>query len=532
MATDGVYDIVVIGGGINGAGIARDAATRGLDVLLLEMNDFGSGTTSWSSRLIHGGLRYLEYGEISLVYESLRERRRLRRTARHLVRRICINIPIFEGSRRGMLLLRMGMLAYDLLSIGKRLPRHRMLSREEFLANEPGVSDNGLRGGAQYFDAQVTYAERLVIENVISAKLAGATVRNYSPVTGIEIEQGKVRAVRYLDFATGEDREVRTRVIVNAAGPWVDQVLQTANRRMPELMGGTKGSHIIVGAFEGAPKDAFYVEAYIDTRPIFIIPWNGQYLIGTTDIRYKGDPGDAAASDEEIAYLLSETNRVFPRANLRKSDIHYAYSGVRPLPIQSKKPESAITRRHIIRNHQRNARGLLSVIGGKLTTYRNLAEQVTDRAVKMLGAKSAGCRTRDMFLPGAIGLTAAGKQLRNFEGLSEAGAERLLRVYGGRVRRVLELALDRADLAVALAGDETVLAAEVVFAVRHEFARTLTDILHRRLMVGLSADLGESVAEAAAAVAAAELGWDETETQRQLQALRDYNARLKVSTAL
>lgn len=529
MASLETFDIVVIGGGINGAGIARDAATRGLNVLLLEMNDFGSGTSSWSSRLIHGGLRYLEYGEIPLVYESLQERRRLRRTARHLVGSIRINIPVYQGGKRGMLVLKAGMLAYDLLSVGKSVPRHRMLSRSEFLDHEPGVSANGLKGGAQYYDAQVTFAERLVIENVIAAQAAGATVKNYSPVTGIDIERGKVRAVRYTGAVSGEQAEVRARVVINAAGPWVDHVLGTANRPMPELMGGTKGSHIIVGDFEGAPKDAFYIEAYIDARPFFVIPWNGQYLIGTTDIRYKGDPAEASASDAEIDYLLSEANRVFPRAKLLKGDIHFAYAGVRPLPIQSKKAESAITRRHIIKNHQRNARGLLSIIGGKLTTYRSLSEQVTDRIAKMLGGAPKTCRTRDTFLPGAMGIAAAEADVGNFGGMSEEGAARLLHIYGGRTRKVLDLAYEQPELAAPLDTGKTVLAAEIAFAVRHEFARHLTDILHRRTMAGLSPDLGESVAEAAAGVAAKELGWTEEETRRELQALRDYNARLKVN---
>ncbi len=527
MAVPDKFDLIVIGGGINGAGIARDAAMRGISVLLLEMNDFGSGTSSWSSRLIHGGLRYLEYGEISLVYESLQERRRLRRTARHLVDRIRINIPVYQGGKRGMLVLKAGMLAYDLLSTGKSLPRHRMLSRSEFLANEPGVSDNGLKGGAQYYDAQVPFAERLVLENVIAAQAAGATVKNYSPVTGIDIENGKVRAVRYTDAASGQEVEVLARVVVNAAGPWVDDVLGTANLPMPELVGGTKGSHIVVGRFDGAPKDAFYIEAFIDSRPFFVIPWNGQYLIGTTDTRYKGDPGEAAVSTEEIDYLLSETNRVFPRARLTRHDIHFAYAGVRPLPIQSKKAESAITRRHIIRNHQRNARGLLSIIGGKLTTYRSLAEQVTNRVAKMLGGAEK-CGTRDTFLPGATGIAAARADAGHFAGLSEEGAARLLGIYGGRVRKVLDLAYDRPALAIALDTGKTVLAAEVVFAVRQEFARHLTDILHRRTMVGLSADLGESVAEGAAAVAANELGWSDAERRQELQALKDYNARLRV----
>ncbi len=521
------YDIVVIGGGINGAGIARDAATRGLKVLLLEQNDFGSGTSSGSSRLIHGGLRYLEHGELSLVYESLHERHRLMRTARHLVTKIRINIPVYKGGKRGLWLVRIGMLAYDLLSLDKPLPRHRMLNREEFLENEPGVSDNGLRGGVQYFDAQVTFAERLVLENVIAAESAGAVVKNYSPVTGIQIKHGEVGCVHYTDVASGRDSEACTRVVINAAGPWVDRVLEMANTRMPQLMGGTKGSHIVVGAFDGAPTDAFYVEAFIDARPFFIIPWNGQYLIGTTDIRYTGDPGDASASGDEIEYLLCETNRVFPRAGLGPGDIHFAYAGVRPLPRQRKGPESAITRRHIIKRHK-NARGLLSVIGGKLTTYRNLAEQVTDKAIGLLNRGQATCHTRETLLPGASGLAAAEARLRDFDSLSAQGRERLLAVYGGRARNILDLAHERSELAGTVDTDRSVSAAEVVFVIRHEFARHLEDIIHRRTMTGLSPDLGASAAEGIAAVAAAELGWDAAETGRQLQALRDCNARLEV----
>jgi glycerol-3-phosphate dehydrogenase len=427
-----------------------------------------------------------------------------------------------------MLLVRIGMLAYDLLSVDKPLPRHRMLSRAELLESEPGLNADGLRGGAQYFDAQVTFPERLVLENVIDAANAGAVVKNYSPVTGIEIHQGRVRSVGYTDFATGRHSEANARVVVNAAGPWVDRVLDTANARMRPLIGPTKGSHIVVGMFEGAPQGAFYVEAFVDARPFFIMRWNGQYLIGTTDLRYAGDPAEAKASAEEIEYLLSETNRVFPRAALDKADIHFAYAGVRPLPGSRKGPESAITRRHIIKSHK-NARGLLSVIGGKLTTYRSLAEQVTDKTIGLLARPGIPCRTRETLLPGATGLAAADMQVREAGSLSPEGRERLLAVYGGRARGVLELARERSDLADTLDRERTVLAAEVVFAIRHEFARTLVDIAHRRTMIGLSPGQGAAAAEELARIAAAELRWDGAETGRQLQALRDYNARLRES---
>jgi len=524
------YDIVVVGGGINGAGIARDAALRGLRVLLLEKNDFGSGTSSWSSRLIHGGLRYLEFGEIPLVFESLHERRRLRSVAAHLVSRLRLNLPIYKGARRGKLVIRLGMLAYDVLSFGKKIPHHRMLSKNELLQEEPGLNTEGLLGGAQYYDAQVSFAERLVLENIIGAKEAGADVRNYSPVIGISVRQGAVRGLQFIDGANGPEVEVSAGLIINAAGPWVDRVLATVNRELPRFMGGTKGSHIVVGHFDGAPRSAFYVEARTDSRPFFIIPWNDQYLIGTTDIRYEGDPGDVVASDAEVAYLLQETNRVFPAANLGVGDIHFTYAGVRPLPRREKGPESAITRKHVIRKHKRQARGLVSVIGGKLTTYRSLAEQVVDMAVKKLRVNASACQTRSLPLPGATVLAAAKERMLATGELSPECIKRLLSIYGSRAEGIARLAQSDSGMAELIDSEGLVVAAEVVFALRHEMAVTLTDIVHRRLMTGLLPDQGVSMNEAIATIAAAEAAWDKSEKERQLAALREYNDRLRPSS--
>jgi len=517
------YDIAIIGGGINGAGIARDAAMRGLKVLLLEQFDFGSGTSSWSSRLIHGGLRYLEYGEIPLVFESLHERRRLRHLAPHLVDRICINIPIFRDSRRSKLIIRIGMLVYDLLSLGKKIPSHKMLSRDELLNEEPGLYDVGLIGGAQYYDAQVTFAERLVLENILAAQAAGADVRNYSPVIGINVRQGSVHTLQYLDYKSDVEAEISARVVINAGGPWVDQVLSTVNRRLPTFMGGTKGSHIVVGPFHGAPNAAFYVEAKADGRPFFIIPWNKQYLIGTTDIRYEGDPGDVEPSLAEVEYLLSETNRVFPRAQLEIDDVNFAYAGVRPLPKRDKGPESAITRKHIIHKHKREALGLVSVIGGKLTTYRNLAEQVVDLAAKWLRCDQP-CSTRTTPLPGALGLTDAKNRLLESSSLSAECRTRLLSIYGARAAAVIEKNESTADI-MFIDAEKTILASEVSFAVHDELAASLVDITHRRLMVGFRPDQGAALDQSIAALAAAEFGWDSAETKSQLLSLESYRSR-------
>jgi len=522
------YDIVVIGGGINGAGIARDAALRGAKVILLEKNDFGSGTSSWSSRLIHGGLRYLEHGEIPLVFESLHERRRLRQLASHLVRELKLSIPIYADSRRGKFIIRLGMLAYDLLSVRKKLPMHRMLTARELLMEEPGLREEGLTGGAQYFDAQVTFAERLVIENVIAAQEAGAVVRNYSSVIGITVREQGVRSVQFVDQSSGVETEISARVVVNAAGPWVDRVLATVNREMKPLMGGTKGSHIVVSRFPGAPSSAFYVEAKKDGRPFFIIPWNDLVLIGTTDIRYQGDPGDVTASAEEVDYLVEETNAVFPSAGLSRASIHYAYAGVRPLPRHDKGPESAITRKHIILTHRGLAKGLMSIIGGKLTTYRNLAELVVNKSMRELSGEFDKCQTRELPLPGCVDLDDAARKVMASPGISTACADRLLSIYGSRALEIITFSAEHPGF---IDEAETVLVAEVVHAMRKEFAATLTDIVHRRLMIGLMPDQGRAMITSILDIATGEVGWDKTRQIRELDRLRDHDERLRAYAA-
>ena len=515
-------DLLVIGGGINGVGIARDAALRGLSTLLLEARDFGSGTSSWSSRLIHGGLRYLEYGEISLVRESLHERRTLLKIAPHLVRPLRLVIPLYRDGTRSPFVVRLGMLAYDLLSLGKALPRHRMLGTDEVIAGAPGIRRDGLVGAASYFDAQVTFAERLVVENVVAAAEAGATLRNYAVVTKLELGTDGPHRVTWDDAREGGERSVRARVVVNAAGPWVDRVLGLSNAGAPRLMGGTKGSHLVVDPFPGAPQDACYVEA-ADGRPVFIIPWNGQYLIGTTDIRYDGDPAEATPSAAEVEYLLATLHAVFPSAGLTPAEINFAYAGVRPLPYVEAGPESAITRRHIIRRHA--GRGLYSIIGGKLTTYRNLAEQVTDRVQKALGLPVTATRTADAPLPGGHEATVP-EALRP---LPPAVQQRLLALYGSRCQRLAELCRERPDYAEPVAAGSGVIAAEVALALRDEYALTLVDLLHRRLMTGLDADLGAAAADAIAAVAAREAGWDGQRLAAERDALAAWTARLSLA---
>jgi glycerol-3-phosphate dehydrogenase len=369
------HDVVIIGGGINGAGIARDAAMRGLNVLLIDKGDLGAATTSASTRLIHGGLRYLEHFEFGLVRESLREREILLKIAPDLVKPLAITIPIYKQSKRGRLTIRAGMILYDLLSWGKSLPNHRMLSRAETLERWPGLNPEDLVGSALYYDAQVEFPERLVVANALSAREFGAEVLTHTRVTSLT-GSGVQFAGQFVEAS----------VIINAAGPWVDRVLERAPVKSPKLIGGTKGSHIIVPVFPGAPSNAIYLEARSDGRPIFIIPWNKLFLIGTTDVRFEGDPDEVRCELWEIDYLLSETNLALPDAGLTRDSILDTYSGVRPLPNQSS------TRRHFIREHPQLP-NLLSIVGGKLTTYRSLSEECVDLIFRKLGKDSPPCRT-------------------------------------------------------------------------------------------------------------------------------------------
>jgi len=527
--SENTFDVIIIGAGINGAGIARDAAMRGLQVLLLDKGDIGGGTTSWSTRLIHGGLRYLEYAELGLVRESLRERETLLRIAPHLVKALPILLPLYEKAARGPLTIRAGMIAYDMLSLDKSLPRHRMLTRDEALVEVPGLNRNGLRAAAIYYDGQVEFAERLVVENVLSAKQHGATIVTHARV---QMLSGQLTApgwvVEFVDVRTGAAFAPRGRIIVNAAGPWVDEVLTGVEGSSQRLIGGTKGSHIIVNSFAGAPSTALYVEAESDKRPFFIISWNGRYLIGTTDNRFTGDLDHVVIEDDEIDYLLRETNRVIPTARLTRDEVLYTYAGVRPLAYTENDNEEKITRRHFIRESKDQDR-LLSIVGGKLTTYRNLAEETVDLIGRKLGHSLPRCFTANAALPGADRgqFPSFSEQFKRGSGPSSQISERLLRVYGTRAPEILQLAAQDKTLAENFDEETGALAAEVIFSFQEEMAETLADCLLRRTMVGLNSSAGIGADVRAAAIAREHLGWSESRVHEELDAYRSYVKRFK-----
>lgn len=513
-------DVIIIGAGINGAGIARDAAMRGLKVLLIDKGDIGSGTSSWSTRLIHGGLRYLEHREFALVRESLRERETLLRIAPHLVRPLPILIPIYEGSRRGRLTIRLGMIAYDLLSMNKSLTSHRMLSRVETLTEVPGLNPEGLKGAALYYDAQVEFAERLVLENVMAAKINGAAVVTYGRVNQLLIENERVSGVEFVAEHTGARHLVSAAIVVNAAGPWVDKLLEQTPVKTSRLIGGTKGSHIIVPPFTGAPASAVYVEAHTDGRPFFIIPWNGNYLIGTTDIRFEDDLDQVHCEKWEVDYLLAETNRVFPESRLTRSDVLFTYAGVRPLPFTVKEAERGITRRHFVRTHPQ-LKNLFSIVGGKLTTYRSLAEQCVDLIFQALGQASPRCDTAETPLPGGENFSSLVETVLSDCAFPARVNNRLLRIYGTRAGEIRQLCLRNEALAKTFNKAGDALAGEIVFAFENELAETLTDCLLRRTMLGLNSDLAIGDDERAAEIGKQFLAWSDERVAREVAEYRD-----------
>jgi glycerol-3-phosphate dehydrogenase len=530
------YDLIVIGGGINGAGVARDAALRGLKTILIEKGDFASGTSSWSTRLIHGGLRYLEYFEFSLVREALKEREVLLKTAPHLVNPLLLTIPIYSDRSRPYWKIWAGMILYDIFSFDKTLPLHRMLPKEKFQQLFRYVDREGLAGGGQYYDGQVAYAERLCLENIISAQQAGATVLNYVEVTQLNLQGNRVTSLSCQDRLTDQKfiiKDTEQAVIINTSGPWVDSICQLGvkdNQTVPigktKKIGGTKGSHIIVDPFPGAPDTTLYVEAKSDSRPFFIVPWLGMYLIGTTDLRYQGNLDRIKADNEEIDYLLRETNNIIPIANLSRDDIKFTYSGVRPLPNEEGKKPGSVTRKHILYDHSpEGVVNLISLIGGKLTTYRHVGEEMVDAVYKKMGKTAPPCQTASQPLPGCILPSDRRWQeamSKYSDRLSLETINHLFSMYGSLALQVLALINDEPELADKITPQLPDIKAQIVYAVRTELAHTLVDITRRRTTLALHNNYGLSLLPILTDTLKRYCGWNEEKCARACDEYRVY----------
>jgi len=515
-ATRSDYDLIVIGGGINGAGIFRDACVNGLKTLLLEKGDFAGGTSSGSTKLIHGGLRYLEHLEFGLVRESLHEREVLLNTTRHLVHPLRLLFPIYRGRRYGVVEVALGMILYDVLSLGKSLPRHRWLSADRAVQEHSALRAEGLRVAFEYADCQVPYPERLVLENVLDGVARGGVALNHAEVTGFDLAAGRLRAVHVRDALSGKETTIGARVFVNASGPWVDRVLGLAGVGGPRRIGGTRGTHVVLRPEGTLPEQAVYAPALSDGRPFFTIPWEGFWLIGTTDIRTDESPDTVSATSEEVDYLLGEANQLLQAPGLDREHAVYTYAGIRPLPYAEGKREGAVTRKAILVRHsgKEPPEGLISVIGGKLTTYRNLGRKVVRLVGKQLG-KRCGRETADLPLPGARELDESSwASLVAEMAVSPASQRHLLNLYGSRAVEVLRFAREANVGAEPVVEGAPDLAAEVLFSTRHEAAQHVEDVLLRRTGLALRGFFDRDVAKRVSSLMARELGWDET-TKRE-----------------
>lgn len=457
------FDVVIVGGGINGAGVARDAALRGLSVCLFEQGDFGSGTSSKSTKIAHGGLRYLRNFEFGLVRESQVERLRLRRMLPHLVEPQSFCYPVYRGGPDSLLKVRLGVGVYSLLG-GLKERSHALSAREALEAN-PRLRLDGLAGAVRYWDDRMDDT-RIVLETVLSAEEAGATCLNYTKVTSITRRKGAFE-VAYRDGVGGEEGSVRARTICNCAGPWADGIdgLSGQKRLVP-----TKGVHIVVPRVEG--DDALILDNPADRRTFFAIPWGDRTLIGTTDTFYDGDPSEVRAEPDDIAYLLDAANYYLPGAALRESDVLYSFAGLRPLVSRGDggKREGQISRSHVVFTRPE---GVVTLLGGKFTTFRRMAQDATDALVETLGLPRRRCETatrpyHEMATPTQP--PSSDPELWNW----------LQGRYGPRAGFVYDVCLSEAALRDPVSAEYPVRLGELVFAQRHEKAIYAEDLVERR----------------------------------------------------
>jgi glycerol-3-phosphate dehydrogenase len=524
---DKTFDALIIGGGINGCAVARDAARRGLKVALVEKGDFSSGTTASSTKLIHGGVRYLEHFEFRLVWESCHERRRLLDLAPHLVRPLSFLIPFYKGDRRSPLLINLGMWLYDLMAGFRNVGRHRMLSAEQALDREPRLNAKGLRGAALYYDAQVNDS-RLCLENALDAAANGAVLANHLECVSLE-KKGELWQAQLRDKLGRANFPVQARAILNLAGPWVDKTCAMLKSDIPAKVRTTKGVHAVTAPL--TDRHALLLFSRSDSRIFFVIPWLSGSLVGTTDTDFKDSPDKVTADQADIDYLLAEARRVFPGVKLTTSQLTTTFAGLRPLVFDPDKNESAVSREHII---SEDAPGFLTMAGGKLTTYRAMAEQLTDRLAKMLGRRTLRpCDTMRVPLYGGD----LGGNLQDYlrdralsleQIIPPELARPLINHLGSRHQAVIDIIKHQGKRPARICSHHNHLMAEVDYAVNEEMALTLQDFMRYRTWICFAPCRGLDCAPGVAKRMSKLLGWTPQHVRQQLS---DYRRWVKKSSS-
>ncbi len=507
------FDLIIIGGGIIGAGAARDAALRGLSVLLIEKEDFACGTTSRSTRLIHGGLRYLRMLDFKLVKQDLAEREILLKIAPHLVRRLEFVIPLLKTEPFYRLSLPPGLWLYNRFSHGASLPHSYHLSAAETVALEPSLKNtDGLVGAYLYYDAQVAYAERLCIENLTAAAAKGAVIINHASVTGLVFQDNTVSGVRIKDEISGAEYQADGRIVLNATGPWTADILHQFEAGRGYTIRKTKGVHLITDKIS---NNALVLFAKSDGRLFFVIPWLDYTLVGTTDTDYSDDLDKVYADKSDVDYLVSELSHYFP--DFKRENIHSTYASLRPLVPKNNKSASDNSRAHRLVDHEQQdgTKGLLSILGGKNTAYRGIAEEAVDLINHKLGRNEV-CTTAQTPLPGAPDVTPAEHQKAALAGgLPVATVTHLASIYGSRMGEVLKYIDEDKRLSKPISGSGPDILAQIKHAVHEEEALSVSDFMLRRSLIGLRPDQGLDAVDTVAREMAALLSWNSTQVQKQ-----------------
>lgn len=512
------FDLIIIGGGIIGTGAARDAALRGLRTLLVEKEDFACGTTSRSTRLIHGGLRYLRMLDFKLVHQDLHEREILLNIAPHLVRRLEFVIPLLRSQPYYRLALPVGLRLYNILSHGTSLPPSHYLSSQETLKLEPSLANTeGLTGAYLYYDCQAEYTERLCIENVLDAAAKGATVLNHAAMTRLLFKNGTVSGIQVKDTLSGEEYQAHGRTILNAGGPWADLIWQNLESNLGYHIRKTKGIHLLTRRMS---DNALVLFAKSDGRLFFVVPWENYSLIGTTDTDYSGDLDNVPADRADVDYLVSETQHYFP--GFKKEDIYFTMAGLRALVPRGRKAQSSTSRAHKLIDHepQDRIRGFISIIGGKNTAYRGIAEEAVDLVCRKLGIR-ATCTTAQTPLPGAPAVLKKDIEKAAMEnGLPVETVTHLAAIYGSRYHSVLNYVREDKRLGKPITSGGLDILAQVKHAVLEEQALSVNDFMLRRGFMGLGPQQGLDAVATIAREMGVLLNWNVAETQKQIDNYR------------
>ncbi|UJA19317.1 glycerol-3-phosphate dehydrogenase/oxidase [Thermoleophilia bacterium SCSIO 60948] len=510
---EGVYDVVVIGGGATGAGCALDAATRGLRVCLLEARDYAAGTSSRSSKLIHGGLRYLEQLDFTLVREALRERSLLLNTlCPHLVRPVPFMMPL-EGRFWERPYIGAGLILYDSLGGHEGMPRHRHLTKRGALRIAPGLKPDALIGAIQYYDCGVDDA-RHTLDVVRTAAHFGADVATNLPASGFLRESERVTGVTFHDMVSGEDGQIQSRQVINATGVWTDDIQHLIGERGKFQVRASKGVHLVV------PRDRIQLDTGLILRTeksvLFVIPWGRHWIVGTTDTDWELDKSHPAANHNDIEYVLDHVNEVLVNP-LTHEDVQGVYAGLRPLLTGESAETSKLSREHAV---SVPVPGVVAVAGGKYTTYRVMARDAVDAAARGLDQQVAPCATAVTPLLGADGYQALWNQRHRIaadSGLHVARIEHLLGRHGSEIGKLLDMIEAEPELGKPLGGAEDYLRVEVRYAASHEGALHLDDVLTRRTRISIETfDRGVGAAREAAELMAPVLEWTDEQVDREV----------------